>query len=189
MVIQAENIMTSLPNMLKLPNILLGLTAIFGLICCTPSNDEHITRQPVAIENYDECHLCGMIILNYPGPKGQLYEHGSTEIRKFCSNRDMFAYLLDPEHQHNIQQVFVHNTSKISPDSSNNDAFIDARQAWFVVGSQYKGAMGHALLSFADEKDAESFAKQYGGQSYRFDQISLDIMRPQHNPLKDAIIW
>ena len=41
--------------------------------------------------------------------QGQLYSRGINGNIKFCSTRDMFAFILDPENQHNIQQAFVHD--------------------------------------------------------------------------------
>jgi copper chaperone NosL len=144
---------------------------------CQDNGSEKLNlQQAVAIESGDECHLCGMIITHFPGPKGQLYERGDMSVRKFCSTRDMFAYLLDPEHSHHVENIFVHNMAVTPWDHPQAEAYIDARKAWYVVNSRRKGAMGPTLASFADQKTAQEFIKEYGGSLYRFDQIDLALL-------------
>jgi copper chaperone NosL len=146
----------------------------------TGCNDESTktlsAQQTSAIESGDECHLCGMIIGNFDGPKGQLFERGQKHTKKFCSTRDMFAYLLDPEHQHNIESVFVHDMAVTPWDKPEDDTYIDARKAWYVVGSDRKGAMGPTLASFSDQQAAETFAATYQGRLYRFEQLNLELI-------------
>ncbi len=149
---------------------------------CNDDSAENLAAQrAVAIESGDECHLCGMIITNFPGPKGQLYERGHTSgsnnaSRKFCSTRDLFAYLLDPEHRHNVQSVFVHDMAVTPWDHPDDETYIDARTAWYVVGSQRNGAMGPTLASFSSEATAQAFADNNGGRLYRFDQLDLELI-------------
>ncbi len=45
-----------------------------------------------------------------------------------------------------------------------------------MIGSTQKGAMGSTLASFSKQKDAAYFAEQFGGNIYRFDEITLDIL-------------
>ena len=157
--------------------ITLLLAALLALTGCQEDTPETLAAQrAVAIESGEECHLCGMIISNYPGPKGQLYQRGDTRTHKFCSTRDMFAYLLDPEHKHNIQSAFVHDMAVTPWDHPDEETYIDARTAWYVTGSNRKGAMGPTLASFADKAHAEAFISQYGGKLYAFDQLNLELL-------------
>ena len=50
------------------------------------------------------------------------------------------------------------------------------RNAWFVVDSSKKGAMGKTLGSFSVQADAEVFIKEFGGKIYTFDEITIDIL-------------
>jgi copper chaperone NosL len=161
----------------------LGFTVLFlgslffGVASCSkPDQAANAIQQVVAIESGDECHLCGMIIDNFPGPKGQLYQRSQSEVKKFCSTRDMFAYLLDPERTHNIQSAFVHDMAVTPWDHPKEDVYIDARLAWYVIGHNRKGAMGPTLASFAKETHAKVFSDQYGGKLYRFDQLNLQLI-------------
>ncbi|MBE9397853.1 nitrous oxide reductase accessory protein NosL [Pontibacterium sp. N1Y112] len=140
-----------------------------------------MVQQAVAIESSDECHLCGMIITNYPGPKGQLYSRGIQGNMKFCSTRDMFAFVVDPENQHNIQQAFVHDMAVTPWGHPEEDTYIDAKKAFYVIGHGKKGAMGPTLASFAKKADADAFAASQGGRVLTFEEITLDVLVSMNN--------
>jgi len=158
-----------------------GLMLTFTLLvlnaCSEPTEELKSAQQAMAIESHQECHLCGMIITGFPGPKAQLYERGQQQSFKFCSTRDMFSYLLDPEHQHAIQTMYVHDMTITPWDHPDDQTFIDARKAWYVVGHNRKGAMGPTLASFSDKKVADAFAQEYGGKVYRFNDISQQLLQ------------
>lgn len=154
--------------------------------CQETTESQVAARQAVAIESRDECHLCGMIISNFPGPKGQAYSRGDEEVKKFCSTRDLFAWMLDPEHSHRVEAVFVHDMAVTPWDHPDDETYIDARNAWYVIDHRRQGAMGPTLASFSSEADARAFADQYGGELLQFDEITLErlsqlTMADMHN--------
>ncbi len=153
------------------------LLFILMLTACgeTPS-DLKLAQQAMTIERSDECHLCGMIITGFSGPKGQLYKRGSEQNLKFCSTRDMFSYLLDPEHQHAIQTVYVHDMAVTPWDTPDDELYIDARTAFYVVGHSQKGAMGPTLASFSKHAVANTFIQEFGGQLYQFEDIDQQLL-------------
>ncbi|NQZ80790.1 MAG: nitrous oxide reductase accessory protein NosL [Colwellia sp.] len=163
-------------------NIFIVVLAIFLLQACTPQQENKITlQQAVNIERADECHLCGMLISHFAGPKGELYrkevtKEGSNSVKKFCSTRDMFSFYLDPENKRNVTTMLVHDMSKSPWDSPNDQYFIDAEKAWFVAGSNQTGAMGKTLASFSNKQDAEAFIKEFDGKLLTFAQIDLSIL-------------
>lgn len=169
--------------MTTLFRVLLLLVPLAVLSGCGEEEDKiAMVQQAVAMESSDECHLCGMIITNYPGPKGQLYSRGKQGNMKFCSTRDMFAFIVDPENQHNIQQAFVHDMAVTHWDHPDEETYIDAKQAFYVIGHNRKGAMGPTLASFSKQKDAKAFAKMQGGQVLTFDQITLQVLINMNQP-------
>ena len=153
----------------------IALSSLF-LFGCSDAPQEQMLKQAVAIESADECHLCGMIVANFPGPKGEAYHKGNEEIMKFCSTRDLFSYVLQPENERQIQQVFVHDMSKTPWQKPEDEYFIDAKSAWFVIGSSQTGAMGSTLASFSQQGDANAFSEKFGGQVYQFDEITIDLL-------------
>ena len=160
------------------PRWILLLLTFFVMSGCGENPTElQLAQHAMTIERGDECHLCGMIITGFPGPKGQLYKRGSEHNMKFCSTRDMFAYLLDPEHQHAIQTVYVHDMAKGLWNTPDDEFYIDARTAWYVAGHERKGAMGPTLASFLDKEVAMTFAEQYGGEVYPFKDITQNLLQ------------
>ena len=153
--------------------------AIIGLSACSQETEQQrMLHQAVAIETSDECHLCGMLISNFAGPKGELFRKGITQadgnvVKKFCSTRDLLSYYLDPENKRNVTSILVHDMSKMPWGSLNDQHFIDARTAWFVINSSKKGAMGKTLASFSRKQDAQAFAVEFGGETLDFNAINL----------------
>jgi copper chaperone NosL len=156
--------------------------ALFMLQACSPQQEEKITaQQAVNIETADECHLCGMLISNFGGPKGELFrkevtEAGSNKVKKFCSTRDMFSFYLDPENKRNVTTILVHDMSKSPWDSANDKHFINAKSAWFVAGSSKMGAMGKTLASFSSKQDAEAFLNEFDGKLLTFEEIDYSVL-------------
>lgn len=147
--------------------------------CSDNSAQQTVIHNAVAMESSDECHLCGMLITNFDGPKGEVFrkEQGDT-VHKFCSTRDMFSYYLDPENTRNVSQMMVHDMSKMPWGSNSIDDkyFIDAKTAWFVTGSEKTGAMGKTLASFSLQSDAQAFATEFGGKVLNFKSVNQDSL-------------
>jgi len=162
--------------------LFLSLVLVAVASCSEQSEQQQIIHQAVAIESADECHLCGMLITNFSGPKAELFRKGVTKadgnsVKKFCSTRDMFSFYLDPENKRNVTTILVHDMSKAPWDAPNDDFFIDARQAWYVVGSNKTGAMGKTLASFSAKTDADAFATEFGGHVIDFNAINYQSLQ------------
>jgi len=164
-------------------NITLLLSVIIlsvSITACSDKNEQQkVIHQAVAMESSDECHLCGMLITHFDGPKGEIFrkEQGET-VFKFCSTRDMFSYYLDPENKRNVSQMLVHDMSKMpwGSNSINDKYFIDAKNAWYVVNSEKTGAMGKTLASFSLSNDAQAFATEFGGKVLSFQDVNQDSL-------------
>ncbi|MGB0936387.1 MAG: nitrous oxide reductase accessory protein NosL [Colwellia sp.] len=142
--------------------------------CSDKENETAMIYKAVEIESSDECHLCGMLITRFNGPKGELFRKVQGEkVYKFCSTRDMFSYYLEPENKRNVSQMLVHDMSKMPWEEINNKHFIDAKLAWYVINSSKTGAMGKTLASFSTKADAKVFAKEFGGDVLSFAEIDF----------------
>lgn len=166
----------SLVKIQIIKTLLMLLLSVGLLAGCTEDEQAAMVQQAVAIESGEECHLCGMIITNYPGPKGQLFSKGIEGNLKFCSTRDMFAFIVDPENSHNVKQAFVHDMAVTPWDHPDEETYVDAREAWYVIGHSKQGAMGATLASFARQEDAQAFADAEGGEILGFEQIDLQVL-------------
>lgn len=156
--------------------LLIGTLLLIGLLSACSEEKANVVASAAKIESSDQCHLCGMMIANYPGPKGELASKGEENVFKFCSTRDLFAYYLQPENTHRAVAMYVHDMAELPWGSPDDDHFIDAKTAFYVWGSSQKGAMGATLGSFAEHKHATAFAEQYGGEIYTFEDITLELI-------------
>jgi len=155
---------------------IMATVAVFSITSCSSGKEElSVVQEAMKIESSDQCHLCGMVISNFEGPKGQLALKG-TQTSKFCSNRDMFSFYLQPENTHRAQKIYVHDMSKAAWGTPEEEYFIDAHDAWYVYGSMRKAAMGEALVSFSEKHTAEMFMKEYGGSMHQFGDITLELL-------------
>lgn len=169
--------MNRLAKVISSSSIVLLALLSTGLSGCGEKEQQQVVApEPVIIQNGEECDLCGMYINRFPGPKGQIFERGLTTAKRFCSTRDMFAYALQPEHQHRIEHIYVHDVATAPWDGQENAQYIDAKSAFFVSGHKLNGAMGPALASFSKRADAVNFANAQGGEILTFEQINIEAL-------------
>jgi len=148
--------------------------------CGEPTETEMHRHEPQTISDADECAVCGMSVMNHPGPKGQLYLVGSQQPAKFCSTVDFFIYALQPEHENRIAMGYVHDMSGADWQTPDGAAFIAAKDAWFVIGHELPGAMGPTLASFAKQAAAQAFIDEHGGRLLRYQEIDLQVLQELH---------
>jgi len=159
--------------------------ALLLLSGCDRGDESAHAHEPVPINNGDECHVCGMTINNHPGPKGQAFIRNNATPFKYCSTRDLFSHILQPEVRSRITQVYTHDMGSTAWQSPDNSAFTDAREAWFVINHPKKGAMGPTLAPFAEKSAAENFIEQYGGKIVRFEDITLEMVANINTGMND----
>lgn len=135
-------------------------------------------RHAVNILPGDTCAVCGMELARSPGPRGQAWVTGHTRPLMFDSTRDFFAYVLQPENQSSLQDLFVQDTTRIDWQHPGRDAvtFTDARKAVYVAWQPLPGSMGPTLAPFADRKAAAAFAQAHGGAVLTFAAITPDLI-------------
>jgi copper chaperone NosL len=150
---------------------------LMGLIagCDSDTPRTSVTLIPKDLSGDDECALCGMAIVLFPGPKGQVVYHDGRTL-KFCSTPDLLSWWLQPENLATSAAIYVHDMAGNAWDAPDDTRFIDARGAWFVAGSRLKGAMGATLASFASQAAADSFAAAHGGRTLPFVDVTLEVL-------------
>lgn len=155
--------------------------ATFLAGCSDP--EEQVTEKPdpVHFESGDECHVCGMAITRFPGPKGEAITAREEKVNKFCSTRDMFSWALQPENAKRDHTLYVHDMAQTNWEHPDDTTLIDAREAFFVVGSERTGAMGPTLASFASEDSAVEFANEFGGEVVGFDDITMEHLTQERS--------
>lgn len=152
--------------------IILGLL----LISCGSSEQSYTERTPVTFEKSDECHVCGMAIARFSGPKGQIFETGNKQVRKFCSTMELLFWYLQPENRPNVTDLYVHDMAQAPWDKPDDNHLIAAKDAIYVIGSKMQGSMGPTLASFSSIISAEEFAKKQGGKIISFNDLTLKLL-------------
>jgi len=123
----------------------------------------------------DKCPVCGMFIAKYPDWISTiLFKDGSHAF--FDGPKDMFKYLLDLKRYNpskaagDIKAIRVLDYYAVAP--------IDAKKAWYVLGSDVFGPMGRELIPLGRESDAKVFMKDHKGtKMVRFSEVTVDVVK------------
>lgn len=156
-------------------------TVLIGLSLLLAGCDEQKAEAPAAPYSLTAeamGHFCGMQLLEHPGPKGQVILRGVPHPMWFSSARDAFAFTFLPEEAKNIRAIYVSDMAQApswaDPGAEN---WIDARAAYFVLGSRLKGGMGaDETIPFSSRAAAESFAALNGGRVLTFAEVPHDYV-------------
>jgi len=116
-------------------------------------------------------YYCLMTVVNHTGPKGQIIL-SENKVLWFTSVRDTIAFTLSPEEPKNIAAIYVNDMADANWDNPGLDNWINARNAWYVLGSNRTGGMGAPeTIPFSTKEKAELFVKKQGGAIYAFASI------------------
>lgn len=159
--------------------------AAAGLAGCGSKADAGDAGKPQDIAAQSSCSLDGMLLADYPGPKGQLIYKGDSQVNWFCDSVELLSTLLKPEQVRPVLTAHVQDMAKADWDHPVGH-WIDARQAVYVLGSKRHGSMGPTAASFADEASAKVFAQQWGGRVLRYAEISPGMVDLTGGALHDT---
>ena len=121
----------------------------------------------------DLCPVCGMLVSKYPNWVTTIvYQDGHAHF--FAGAKDMVKFWHDPAKYasgHSREQI-----ARISVTEYYGLQAIDAKTAYYVVGSDVLGPMGHEFVPLASAEDAADFQKEHKGtRILRFDQITAEL--------------
>ena len=159
----------------------LGLVALAALpaagllAACGEKPGAAQSLAPVEIDRGTSCELDGMLLADYPGPKGQLFYADAAEPAFFCDTVELLNMLLRPEQVRKVAAAYVQDMGRADWDQPRGH-WIDARAAFYVRGSRRNGSMGPTLATFSGEAEARTFAGQYGGTVLRFEDIKPEMV-------------
>jgi len=128
----------------------------------------------ITVTKKDRCPVCGMFVHPYQKWITQIqFEDGS--YHSFDGMKCMCRFFLNPgkydatKRKQDIKLVLVRDFYTLK--------FIQHDAAFYVVGTDVLGPMGHELIPFGSEKDARTFlADHHGLKILRFHQIDSELL-------------
>lgn len=159
---------------------------LFGLLVVTSCGEEQQAEvpEPFALTADAIGRYCGMNVLEHEGPKGQIILGKIPEPIWFSSARDAVAFTMLPEEPRDVAAIYVSDMAVAeSWQEPGADNWIDARQAYYVIGSSARGGMGVAeTVPFSSREAAEDFAARNSGEVVAFDDIPPDYVLGSGDP-------
>ncbi len=129
----------------------------------------------VSITRKDRCPVCGMFVYKYPKWVARI-TFGDGSAFFYDGAKCMFTHDRDPA-RYSPGKAWQDVTA-ISVTDYYETELVDARTAWFVIGSDVLGPMGHELIPFRDEAAAREFMADHGGKGIlRFGDVTEDTLR------------
>lgn len=130
---------------------------------------------PILVPENAKCPVCGMFVDKYPHWAAELVAADGHKYY-FDGVKDMMKFVFGPQKYHvklaakDIISLRVSDYYNLNP--------LDARQAWFVTGSNVFGPMGDELVPFRTRKEAEVFQKDHFGETIvDFGGITPELVR------------
>lgn len=122
----------------------------------------------IEIKKGDRCATCGMEPYKYPKWKSEILIKDGKYI-PFDSPKCMFKYYLNMKDKNRINSIYVTDYYRLK--------IIDAKNAYFVIGSDIYGPMGNDIIPIDGKKEAEEFIKDHNGKKVlKFDEINKDVI-------------
>ncbi|MFC0242390.1 nitrous oxide reductase accessory protein NosL [Rhodopseudomonas telluris] len=158
--------------------LLAACAAVLMLAGCKPDSATTELPPPVTLNADAMGVFCGMNLMEHPGPKGQIITASRLDPFWFSSVRDTVAFTRMPEQPRDIRAIYVSDMGRApSWDAPGETNWINARQAFFVIGSRKHGGMGAAeAVPFGDRAAADQFVADQGGRIVQFDEIPSDYV-------------
>ena len=129
-----------------------------------------LVRGQVEPSKKDRCPVCGMYVDQYRNWLASIvFKEGRTVF--FDGPKDMFRFYLNMSKYE--KSATPEDITEIYVTDYYSTKLIDARKAFFVMGSDVRGPMGKELVPIGDKVQAETFLKDHGGQRIlEFDQVT-----------------
>ena len=128
-----------------------------------------------SITKKDKCPVCGMFVYKYPKWVAVIeFADGSEYF--YDGAKDMF------KHYMNVPKYTPGKAGQEITSLSVTDYYavvlIDAKEAWYVIGSDVFGPMGHELIPFETQASAQEFLEDHKGTHIlRFSDVSEETIK------------
>jgi nitrous oxide reductase accessory protein NosL len=129
----------------------------------------------ISVNEDEKCPVCGMFTYKYPRWAAQIfYMEGKVEKHySFDGVKDLLKFYFNPQGWGNYAIKDKSDCVKILVTDYYSQKAIDAKKAYYVLGSDAYGPMGNELIPFENEADAKTFFKDHKGSKItQFENIT-----------------
>ena len=113
------------------------------------------------VSSQERCSICGMFVAKYPNWLTQIHYDKLGQTNFFDGVKDMMTFYFNPERYEGPPKEAIKNIYVKDYYSLN---WLSAKDAFYVLGSDVYGPMGHELVPFESKGAAESFLKDHHGK-------------------------
>ena len=130
--------------------------------------------KPLQPAKNDKCPVCGMFVYKYPDWVGEIiFADGSVLF--FDGAKDLFKYLFNMKKYESVKTP--KDIAAIFVTEYYDMQMIDARSAFFVIGTDVYGPMGRELIPCKTREEAEEFKKDHKGREIlTFEQVKPAVI-------------
>lgn len=154
---------------------LLSVLALALLAGCHHHKGRIAQTFAAPLTSADTCVVDGMILMEHPGPKGQVLLPNGTR-RYYCDLKELFGDWFDRERTPEGSVAFVQAMDGRNW-AAHRDGWVRAQEAVYVLGSPLSGAMGPTLVPFREKSAAEAFIAQHnGGRVVAYQALNADVL-------------
>jgi nitrous oxide reductase accessory protein NosL len=154
---------------------LLGMILTLAIVVSLVDVADSAERKRRGMTKKDKCPVCGMFVYKYPKWVAVIELADGTSYF-YDGAKDMFKHYMD--------------IPKYTPRKAGQDIvslevtdyyaveLIDAKDAWYVIGSDVFGPMGHELIPFKTQASAKEFLEDHKGTHIlRFQDVTEDTIK------------
>ena len=143
------------------------------LLAACDGADSAKVPAPLDVSADSTGYYCGMLLVEHPGPKGQIHLKSQKTPVWFSSARDTLVFTRLPAEPKDVAAIYVSDMARArnwaQPEPG---TWVAAEDAWFVIGSVRRGGMGAPeAVPFSDGEAARRFAAEEGGRVVRLAEI------------------
>jgi len=127
---------------------------------------EGVVYPKIHVTKEQKCPVCGMFLYKYPNWVSEIVYADGKKLY-FDGMKDLMKYYF--KHPKNIKLILTQEYYK--------QKTINAKNAYFVLGSDVYGPMGNELIPLKDKKSAENFLLDHRGKkNVKFDEVTEDMV-------------
>lgn len=131
----------------------------------------------ISVNKDEKCPVCGMFTYKYPRWAAQIFymENAEEKHYSFDGVKDLLKFFFNPQDWGNYAVKSKADITKILVTDYYSQKAIDAKKAYYVIGSDAYGPMGNELVPFENEADAKTFSRDHKGNKItQFEKITSE---------------